>query len=179
VISADNKRLEAHKVILSGSSNAFKNMLVDQKHPHPLIFMRGVEHKVLEDMLDLIYKGEVELEEEMKDSFTKLQIDIELFGVTKNTVEKHNNSNKRKVCKYWNRGFCKRDNCLFAHNIEDCQKHLDGQHCNEKVCHKRHRKTCRYWNHTGCERKGQCAYLHSETYESRKIYKITNKNKKS
>ena len=67
VISADNKRLEAHKVILSGSSNAFKNMLVDQKHPHPLIFMRGVEHKVLEDMLDLIYKGEAELEEEMND----------------------------------------------------------------------------------------------------------------
>ena len=66
-------------------------MLVDQKHPQPLIFMRGVEHKVLEDMLDLIYKGEAELEEEMKHSFTKLQIDIELFCVTNHTVEKHNN----------------------------------------------------------------------------------------
>ena len=128
-------------------------------------------------MLDLIYKGEADLEEEIKDSFIKLQIDIELFGVTKNTVEKHNNSNKRKVCKYWNRGFCKHDNCPFAHDIEDCQKHIDGQHCNETICHKRHRKTCRYWNHKGCERKGQCAYLHSETYESRKIYKITNKDK--
>ena len=77
-------------MILSGSSNTFKNMLVDQKHPHPLIFMRGVEHKVLEAMLDLIYNGEAELEEELKDSFVKLQTDIELFGVTKETEKKHN-----------------------------------------------------------------------------------------
>ena len=91
LVSADNKKLEAHKVILSGSSNAFKNMLVDQKHPHPLIFMRGVEHKVLEAMLDLIYNGEAELEDKLRDSFVKLQTDIELFGVNKETVEKHNN----------------------------------------------------------------------------------------
>ena len=177
LVSADNKRFEAHKVILSGSSITFHNMLVDQKHPHPLIFMRGVEHKVLGAMLDLIYNGEAELEEELKDSFVKLQTEIELFKVTKETLENQNNSNKRKACKYWNRGFCKHDNCPFIHNIEDCEIHIGGQHCNEKRCHKRHRKTCRYWYHDGCDRKGRCAYLHRETCESRKKCQIINKDK--
>ena len=58
--------------------------------------MKGVKHKLLEAMLDLKYKGEAELKEELKDSFVKLQTDIELFRVTKETVEKHNNSNKLK-----------------------------------------------------------------------------------
>ena len=95
----------SNKVVLSGSSNTFKNMLVDQKHPHPLIVMRGVEHEVLEAMLDLIYNGEAELKEELKDLFVKLQTDIELFGVTNETLEKINHSNKRKECKYCNIGF--------------------------------------------------------------------------
>jgi hypothetical protein len=167
LVSADNKRFEAHKVILAGSSIIFQNMLVDQKHPHPLIFMRGVQHEVLKAMLDLIYNGEAELEEELKDSFVKLQTELELFRNTKETLENQNNPNKRKTCKYWNKGFCKHDHCPFIHNIEDCEIHLGGQQCNEKRCHKRHRKTCRYWYHEGCDRRGRCAYLHRETYESR------------
>ena len=132
LVSADNKRFEAHKVILAGSSIIFQNMLVDQKHPHPLIFMRGVEHEVLKAMLDLIYNGEAELEEELKDSFVKLQTELELFRNTKETLENQNNPNKRKTCKYWNKGFCKHDHCPFIHNIEDCEIHLGGQQCNEK-----------------------------------------------
>ena len=61
----------------------------------PLYFYCGLwfegEQVVLEAMLDLIYEGEAELEEELKDSFVKLLIDIELCGVTKKTLVKHNN----------------------------------------------------------------------------------------
>ena len=42
LVSGDNKKIEAHRVILSASSAFFKNILAGEKHANPLIFMRGV-----------------------------------------------------------------------------------------------------------------------------------------
>ena len=38
--SADQHKFRAHKVILAAYSSVFKNMLLSENHPHPLIFMR-------------------------------------------------------------------------------------------------------------------------------------------
>ena len=37
----DGQQVEAHKVVLISSSPFFKNLLQRNKHPHPLIYMRG------------------------------------------------------------------------------------------------------------------------------------------
>ena len=40
----DGQQFEAHKVILAAASPFFQNVLAkNNKHPHPLIFMRGVK----------------------------------------------------------------------------------------------------------------------------------------
>ena len=39
----DGKQVEAHKVILASSSPFFQNLLKRNKHPHPLMYMRGVK----------------------------------------------------------------------------------------------------------------------------------------
>ena len=39
----DGKKVEAHKVILAASSPTFKTLLEGNKHPHPLIYMRGMK----------------------------------------------------------------------------------------------------------------------------------------
>ena len=38
----DGLQEKGHKVILASSSPFFKDLLVKNKHPHPLIYMRGV-----------------------------------------------------------------------------------------------------------------------------------------
>ena len=76
LVGNDNMKIEAHKVILSGASVFFNNMLQSDDHPHPLIFMRGVTHEVLKAMLDLIYSGEAYLEEEHVESFVKLNTEV-------------------------------------------------------------------------------------------------------
>ena len=83
LVGNDNMQIEAHKVILSGASVFFINMLQSDAHPHPLIFMREVTHEVLKAMLDLIYSGEAYLEEERVDSVVKLNSEVELFGLKK------------------------------------------------------------------------------------------------
>ena len=55
LVRRDNQQLEVHKVILSAYINVFKNMLASNKHPHPMIFTRGVSHEVFQSLLDFIY----------------------------------------------------------------------------------------------------------------------------
>lgn len=173
LVDADNKKFVAHKVVLAGCSTFFKNMLLGEKHPHPVIFMRGVEHDVLNALLEVIYCGETSIEKEHINSFVTLCTEIELFGVTKEALEKENSmrydkqKERKGSCKYWNKGFCKQSNCPYIHSEKDCEEHALGKACKEKSCHKRHRKTCRYWHQGKCFRKGDCAYLHRETYKSR------------
>ena len=54
----DGQQVEAHKLVLIVSSPFFQNILLKNKHPHPLIYIRGVRYEDLSAMLDFIYRGE-------------------------------------------------------------------------------------------------------------------------
>ena len=53
----DGKQVEAHKVILASSSPFFHNFLKRNKHPHPLIYMRGVKSDDLLAIVDFLILG--------------------------------------------------------------------------------------------------------------------------
>ena len=96
LVSAFNKKFEAHKVILAAYSNLFQKMLVSEKHPNPLICMRGVDGEALGALLDLIYFGEAKLSNENLDSFVQLSKDIELQGIgTADTLERETLNEKK------------------------------------------------------------------------------------
>ena len=140
LVSNDNCRFEAHKVILSSSSEVFKNLLVNERHTHPLIFMSGTKGAVLQAVLDFIYSGEAQVEEEDVKSFIKLSNQVEVFGLTMEVLDKGMHVQKY-ACKHWNRGFCKRkENCQYEHLQEDCETHRRCETCQDKECNKRHRK---------------------------------------
>ena len=50
----DGRQVEAHKVVLIASSPFFLNLLKKNKHPHPLVFMRGVK---FEDLVSMVARG--------------------------------------------------------------------------------------------------------------------------
>ena len=57
-----DQEFQAHKLILSASSTFFKTMLQrTTKQTDPIIFMRGVESKDLEAVVDFIYFGEAKV----------------------------------------------------------------------------------------------------------------------
>ena len=47
LVCEDGQQVEAHKVILAASSPFFQKLLGRNKHPHPLIYMRGVKSENL------------------------------------------------------------------------------------------------------------------------------------
>ena len=62
-----NQRIEAHKVILSASSDSFRDLLKQTNHSHPLIYMRGMKAKDLVSVVDFVYYGEVNIYQDLHD----------------------------------------------------------------------------------------------------------------
>ena len=80
----DGKQVEAHKVILAASSPFFLDILKRNKHPHPLIYMRGLNSEDLLAIVDFIYFGKANVFQRNLDSFLALAEELRLKGLTEN-----------------------------------------------------------------------------------------------
>ena len=74
-------QIEAHKVILAGSSTFFTKLLKQNKHPHPLLYMRGMNTSQLRAVVDFIYHGEVNIDQNDLDAFFNLAEELKLKGL--------------------------------------------------------------------------------------------------
>merc|ERR1712129_80070 len=77
----DGQQIEAHKVILASSSPFFLNLLRRNKHPHTLVYMRGLKSEDLVAMLDFLYYGEANVSQENLDSFLAVAEELQLKGL--------------------------------------------------------------------------------------------------
>ena len=84
----DGQQVEAHKVILAASSPFFQKLLGRNKHPHPLIYMRGMKSEDLLAIVDFLYRGEANVFQENLDSFLSLAEELQLKGLLGKSDEK-------------------------------------------------------------------------------------------
>ena len=85
----DGQQVEAHKVILAASSPFFQKLLGEIKHPHPLIYLRGVKSDSLLAILDFLYRGEANVFQDNLDSFLAVAEELQLkvlMGGTENEI---------------------------------------------------------------------------------------------
>jgi len=75
-------QIEAHKIILSASSPFFKSILKKNKHPHPLLFLKGLKNSLLIPILDFIYDGEVNIAHEDLNEFLAAAEDLKVKGLS-------------------------------------------------------------------------------------------------
>merc|ERR1712129_278186 len=91
--SGDGKQLKAHKVILSSASSFFKTILIQNPHQHPLLFLKGVEMKHIEALLNFIYSGQVEIRDEDLADFLAAAHDLKIDGLKqRDSVEEEDNT---------------------------------------------------------------------------------------
>merc|ERR1712240_811293 len=81
LVGEGNQQITAHKVILAASSPVFNDMLKQNKHPHPLIYMRGIKAKYIISIVDFIYHGETEIFQEDLDEFFNITEELKLKGL--------------------------------------------------------------------------------------------------
>ena len=83
----DGQHIEVHKVILAASSPFFQNLLKRNKHPHPLIYMRGIKYENLLAIVDFLYCGEANVFQENLDSFLAIAEELKLKGLMGQTED--------------------------------------------------------------------------------------------
>ena len=82
LISEDGEHLDSHKLILSASSPFFMNIFQRNKHPQPLIYLKGFPGRYLNSILDFMYHGKADIYQEDLDAFLALAEELQLKGLT-------------------------------------------------------------------------------------------------
>ena len=90
LVCNDDKQIKAHKVILSSFSSLFKRMFVNNPHPQPIIFLKGVAFSDLDALLDFIYHGEASVAQENFSSFLETAADLEIEELSSFSNETEN-----------------------------------------------------------------------------------------
>ena len=90
LVCDDDIQIKAHKNILSVSSNFFRNILRKNPHPHPLIYLKGLKHSELVDLVEFMYSGKVEIAQANLESFLASAHDLKvkgLFDIQNNCIQ--------------------------------------------------------------------------------------------
>ena len=78
----DDRQLKAHKVILSSCSPFFKKILLNNPHQMPLLYLKGVKFSQLKSILQFIYLGQAEVEQDDIQKFMDSAKDLEIKGLS-------------------------------------------------------------------------------------------------
>ena len=88
-LACEDIQFEAHKLILSTCSPFFRKLLKRaNKQQHPLVFMRGLDARDLEAVLDFIYQGEINIFQDDLDRFLLVAEELQLNGLVGGEVRK-------------------------------------------------------------------------------------------
>jgi len=81
LVTDDQKLVSAHKIILSMCSGYFQNVLSNYSHEHPMMCLDGISSNELNNILDYIYNGEMQVHHENIQRYLQLARKLQLQGL--------------------------------------------------------------------------------------------------
>jgi hypothetical protein len=107
--SGDGGQVRAHKVVLSSCSAFFNDILIQNPHPHPLIYLASVNLEELKFFIKFIYTGEASIAQENLDRFMETAKRFHVKGLGDQNDEKKENVEE-----------------IGERQVEDKDEHEDG-----------------------------------------------------
>ena len=92
LVCDDDKEIKAHKVVLVSSSKLFRKILTRNPQSHPLVYLRGATYSLLQNIIEFMYLGSVEVPQQDFQSFLDFAKDLQILGLT--DFEKENTDTK-------------------------------------------------------------------------------------
>jgi hypothetical protein len=86
LVSDDQTQFQAHKFVLSACSPVLKNLLVNNPHSHPLIYLSGVKQQELQSILQFMYLGDARIYQDRIDKFLDIAKDLQVKGLIQECV---------------------------------------------------------------------------------------------
>ena len=84
LVSDDNQPFLAHRYVLSTHSPYFKDILLNNPHPHPLIYLKNVNHEDLHSILEFIYLGKASVYPDNMGRFALAAKDLQIKKLADN-----------------------------------------------------------------------------------------------
>lgn len=84
----DGRKIKAHKVVLSACSSYFKEIFTENPHPHPVIIFKFIKYEDLNSIIEFMYQGEVNVQQEALQSFLQTAELLAVQGLTAEEKEK-------------------------------------------------------------------------------------------
>ena len=81
LVSDEHQTTEAHKSILSACSPVMKSLLLDNPHPHPIVYLRGIESQELDSLIQFIYLGEVQVSQSRLKKFFHAAEELQITDI--------------------------------------------------------------------------------------------------
>ena len=141
LISDDELKFDAHKVVLSASSSFFRNMLRGtSKNVQTLLFLNGIKSSDLQLVLDFVYNGEVKLHQDSIPSFLAATSKLRISGLSEPTPEEEsspdpvqllNNTDLTDFHEYLTNEQIESNESNLNENIENMIDNLQHQIINE------------------------------------------------
>lgn len=79
---SDGQTIKAHKLVLSACSPLFRSMLKKNTHPSPMIFLHGVRYSDISAILNFMYHGEVNVNQEDLQTFLAAAEELRIRGLS-------------------------------------------------------------------------------------------------
>ena len=95
-LTCGDEHIQAHKVILSACSPFFRTVLRNNRHEHPLLYLKGVTYNDIVSVLDFMYHGQVGVAQEDLNSFLAVAEDLKVKGLTQTTSDAN-----KKIPPHW------------------------------------------------------------------------------
>lgn len=82
LVCDDDGTIQAHKVILSACSPFFSRILTKNQHNHPLVYLSDVNLNDLKAIVNFMYLGQTNVEQENLQRFLKIATKFQVRGLT-------------------------------------------------------------------------------------------------
>ena len=76
--------ITAHRLVLAACSPLFHDIMQQNPHPHPLIYLKGIGLSDLKLVIHFMYYGEVKVEVKCLNSFLEVANELKVKGIEKN-----------------------------------------------------------------------------------------------
>merc|ERR1719225_2467783 len=83
----DGDIVRAHKLVLSACSHLIRIMLKKNSHPQPMIFLRGIRFPDMVAILNFMYRGEVNVNQEDLQNFLAAAEELRIKGLSQASNE--------------------------------------------------------------------------------------------
>ena len=87
LVCDEEKRIKAHKVILSACSPVFRSILSRNPHQHPLIYLKSISFDNIRSMIKFMYLGKTEVSQECLTEFLKTAKEFEIEGFSEDLFQ--------------------------------------------------------------------------------------------